>query len=216
MTNPDYTHITIVVDRSGSMFPVAEDAQGAVNAYIDSQRTEPGQCSLLLAEFDDQHNTVYEGPIADAPTYRLEPRGNTALYDAVGRAINTTGDNLRAMPEDARPAHVLFVIQTDGQENSSREWRLTVLEQRIATQRDQYGWQFVYLGTSAEAWAGGFAMGIDHNTRSAPTAQGYGQTYSLLGQTTSAMRRGKVTSAAAMSATIDEHGNITPDPQPEP
>ena len=48
--------------------------------------------------------------------------GSTALLDAIGGAIRHIGELHRRASEDGRPAHTLFVITTDGQENASRRY----------------------------------------------------------------------------------------------
>ena len=91
----DLTDITLVVDRSGSMQAIREDAQGGVNALIQQQVKEPGEATLTLVQFDTEYEVVHSGvAIEDAPEYELVPRGATALLDAVGRAINETGKRL--------------------------------------------------------------------------------------------------------------------------
>jgi hypothetical protein len=121
--NKDLTDITLVVDRSGSMQQRREDAQGGVNAFVQQQAREPGDALLTLVQFDTEYEIVHSGvPVQDVPEYELVPRGLTALLDAVGRAINETGKRLSDMNEADRPGLVIFVITTDGLENSSQEF----------------------------------------------------------------------------------------------
>ena len=157
----DLTHITLVVDRSGSMQERREDAQGGVNALIRQQVEEPGQATLTLVQFDTEYEVVHNGvPIEDAPEYELDPRGCTALLDAVGRAINETGKRLSVMPEAERPGLVIFVINTDGLENSSQEFSRKQVREMIEHQQTKYGWHFTYLGANQDAFAEAGAMGI--------------------------------------------------------
>ena len=82
----DLTDITLVVDRSGSMDEVREDAEGGVNTFIRQQAKEPGEALLTLVQFDTEYEFLHSGvPIQDVPKYELVPRGMTALLDAVGR-----------------------------------------------------------------------------------------------------------------------------------
>ena len=119
----DLTDITLVVDRSGSMAQVREDAEGGVNSFIQQQANEPGEALLTLVQFDTEYEFLHKGvPISQVPKYDLVPRGMTALLDAVGRAINETGERLAKMDEQDRPGLVVFVVMTDGQENSSKEF----------------------------------------------------------------------------------------------
>src|SRR5690349_20383978 len=92
--------ITIILDRSGSMGSIATDVVGGFNHFVTEQRAQPGDCRLTLVQFDDQYEVVYAGrPIVEAPlltSATFQPRGTTALLDAVGRTIDATGDRLSA------------------------------------------------------------------------------------------------------------------------
>ena len=157
----DLTDITMVIDRSGSMQSIRSDAEGGVNSFIEQQRNEPGETLLTLVQFDAKYDFVERGtPISQVKPYQLVPRGSTALLDAVGRAINETGARLSAMPESDRPALVVFVIVTDGQENSSREFQRSQIRQMIEHQQSAYNWQFTFLAANQDAFAEGAAMGI--------------------------------------------------------
>lgn len=151
MTQDNYTHLTFVIDRSGSMQALAADMTGGVNTMIQEQFAEAGRLTVTLVDFDNDYNTVMR--MADKPfEYRLVPRGNTALLDAVGAEIIRTGEDLAALPEDERPGRILFVVVTDGEENSSREFDLERVKELIATQREQFEWQFQFLGAEESAW----------------------------------------------------------------
>ena len=90
----------------------------------------------------------------------LVPRGSTALLDAVGRAINETGERLAKMNEEDRPGLVVFVVMTDGEENSSQEFSKDQIKQMITHQQDTYGWHFTFLGANQDAFAEAGALGI--------------------------------------------------------
>ncbi len=157
----DLTDITLVVDRSGSMSTVREDAEGGVNSFIASQAKEPGEALLTLVQFDTEYEFVHKGvPIGDVPTYQLHPRGMTALLDAVGRAINETGERLAGIKESDRPGLVIFVVMTDGLENSSREFSKKQLKEMVDRQQSVYNWHFTFLGANQDAFAEAAAMGI--------------------------------------------------------
>jgi hypothetical protein len=158
----DLTDITLVVDRSGSMEAVREDAEGGVNAFLREQAQQPGEALLTLVQFDTHYEFVHQGvPVKDAPGYKLVPRGCTALLDAVGRAINETGDRLAKTAETDRPGLVVFVIVTDGHENASREFSKAKVKEMIDRQQSQYHWQFTFLGANQDAFAEAGGMGID-------------------------------------------------------
>lgn len=192
----DLTDITLVVDRSGSMQNIRVDAEGGINAFINDQKSKPGEANITLVQFDTEYDFVMNGiPLKDAPHYTLSPRGGTALLDAVGRAINEAGVRLAAIPESDRPGGVVFVIVTDGQENSSREFTLLKVREMVDTQRDTYKWQFVFLGAGPDTFAAGSALGFashqiagwqGHNVAAA-----YQQTSGLVGRMRSAGASGQ-------------------------
>ncbi len=157
----DLTDITLVVDRSGSMDAIKDDAQGGINEFIRGQAAESGKALLTLMQFDTEYDLVHNGVnVADVPPYQLVPRGMTALLDAVGRAINETGARLAGMPEQDRPGLVVFVIVTDGAENSSKEFTRADIRKMIEHQQSEYSWQFTFLAADQDAFAAGGSMGI--------------------------------------------------------
>jgi len=88
------------------------------------------------------------------------PNGNTALLDAVGVAIEEAGDRFRVMREAERPGKVLFVIVTDGEENSSRVRTKDQIASMIKLQQDVYKWEFVFMGANIDAFAEARGIGI--------------------------------------------------------
>ena len=161
----DYTDITLVVDRSGSMESIREDAEGGINTFITEQAKKPGECSITLVQFDDKYEPVFRGVRAAAcPRYSLVPRGSTALLDAVGRTINDTGARLAALPEAERPGLVIFVISTDGMENASTVYSHKQIREMIAHQQTVYSWQFTFLAANIAAYDEAMQMGIDSSS----------------------------------------------------
>lgn len=209
-----YTHITLVVDRSGSMAPIRTDAEGAVNQFVTDQKAVPGQATLKLIEFDapgngaDWYHVVHDSDIQGAPSYRLEPRGSTALLDAIGRAIIETGNFLANKTEDQRPEHVVFVVQTDGQENSSKEHTLEAISAAIKKQTDIYKWQFLFLGMGPDTFAQGHAMGFQNVTRSADSGDAYAATYGVASSAVSGLRTNSTRDLSATNVQVDEQGNV--------
>ena len=185
----DYTDITLVVDRSGSMESMKEDAQGGINTFISEQATKPGECLVTLVQFDGEYEPVWSGVrAADCPRYELVPRGNTALLDAVGRTIDATGARLAALPEEERPGLVIFVITTDGMENASRTYTRERVREMIAHQQNVYKWQFTFLAASADAFDEGNQLGFDENSLAAHAADKYYDSSRALSSKVSRMR----------------------------
>lgn len=157
MTKADYTHLALIVDRSGSMASMASEAQNGINKLIKEQAEVPGDITVSLYQFDNEYEKVF-GPInaKDAPQYVLNPRWSTALLDATHRAIVETGEFLSAKPESQRPSKVVFVVVTDGYENASREVNREKVKNLITQQTEKYNWEFIYLGANLDAVADSF------------------------------------------------------------
>ena len=158
------TDITIILDRSGSMSSVKDDTIGGFNNFLGEQQKVEGEAVLSLIQFDDQYETVYLDKAINSATKLTEetfqPRGMTALFDAVGRTINSVGNRLAATSEAERPDKVLFVIMTDGFENSSREFNAAKISEMITHQRNAYKWEFMFIGANQDAVLSAQEIGI--------------------------------------------------------
>ena len=162
MTNPEFTYIQAIIDRSGSMATIVNDAKAGFDAFIAEQCRQPGTCCVSLVQFDDRYEVVYaDRPIDTVPPLTLQPRGSTSMLDAVGRSINELGQRLAAMAESERPSVVLVCIVTDGMENTSREFTHQAIKQMIEHQEKVYNWTFLYMGADQDAIEQGSKMGID-------------------------------------------------------
>ncbi|KAA0094185.1 VWA domain-containing protein [Mycolicibacterium sp. P1-18] len=150
-----------LLDRSGSMETIKSDTEGGFNALVATQRTEPGEALVTLAQFDTEYEVVYANrPIAEVPPLVLQPRGMTALLDAIGRLIADVGTELAALDEDERPGDVIVVVMTDGMENSSVEWTAEAVNSAIRRQEREFSWYFVFLGANMDAVAVGAQLGF--------------------------------------------------------
>lgn len=150
------SEIVIVLDKSGSMYSCQSDMQGALNAFVKDQQKDVednnSECSVTFVEFDNKYSVVFENKdIKTIPTLKLNPRGSTALLDALGYTINKVGERLNATAESEKPSSVVFVIITDGMENSSKEFKREVVLDKIKEQKEKYSWEFIYLGANQDA-----------------------------------------------------------------
>ncbi len=147
----NYTHITVILDRSGSMESIKKDAEGGLNTFIEEQRKLPGKCTFTFVKFDDKYELVCDTvPLSEAPRIALEPRGWTALNDAIGKTINTMGLAFDKMSEDKKPGKVVVAVMTDGHENHSTEFSTEKIKEMITHQREKYNWQFTFLGADID------------------------------------------------------------------
>lgn len=170
------TEIIIILDRSGSMDSVRADTIGGFNSFLADQKKLKDEAYITLVQFDDRYEKPYEGkPLAEAPPLddqAFQPRGSTALLDAIGRTINEQGGRFSRAPDDRKPSKVIVAIMTDGFENASHKFDRAQVFGLISQQRDQWGWVFYFLGANqdaiAEAGRIGLAAGQALNYASTP------------------------------------------------
>jgi hypothetical protein len=160
----DKTDITIILDRSGSMQSVKTDTIGGFNSFLEEQQKVSGEAALSLVQFDDQYEIVYIDKDINSADHLTEttfqPRGMTALYDAIGRTVNAAGQRLANLSENERPNKVLLVIMTDGFENSSQEFNAARVSEMINHQRNNYKWEFMFIGANQDAVLSAREIGI--------------------------------------------------------
>lgn len=150
--------ITVIIDRSGSMGSVRDDAIGAFNTFLsDRQKSDP-DALMTMVQFDHEYEVLVNGvPIQVVRPLGREtyvPRGNTALLDAVGKTVGS----IESRTHTANA--ILVAILTDGQENASVEWHAGQVRDLIQ-EREAKGWDFYYLSAELSAFNDGRAIGID-------------------------------------------------------
>ena len=141
-------HVCFVIDSSGSMAGSEKDVVGGFKKTIEEQKAvKDGDCIVSLYEFASGVKQVYLGKNLDeVKDIDYFVGGMTKLYDGIGTAIDDVGKWLADMPEEERPSKNLIVIITDGGENSSTEYSLKDVKDRIKEQTNKYSWDFIYLG----------------------------------------------------------------------
>ena len=159
------TELVFILDRSGSMAGLEADTIGGFNAMIEKQKQEPGEAYVSTVLFDNDSQVIHDRVVLDRvqPMTRKEyyVRGCTALLDAVGGAIHHIGNVHKYAREEDRPEKTLFVITTDGMENASRCYSYDRVRQMIKRQKEQYGWEFLFLGANIDAAREAARFGID-------------------------------------------------------
>lgn len=163
----DFTDITVLIDKSGSMCHLAEDTIGGFNTFLTDQKVEGDNASISLYQFADKFEKTFENlPINEAPEidetdYKADG-WSTSLLDGIGRTVNSVSSRLAGMDEEERPEKVVVVIMTDGYENSSQEFKKSDIK-KLVEAREAENWQFIFLGADmdgiADAQDMGFAAG---------------------------------------------------------
>lgn len=153
----NYSEIAFILDRSGSMESLREEAVLGFNEFLREQQESSENRRLSLILFDDEYlipiDSVPVAEITPLTAADFEPRATTALLDAIGKTIDDMGERFANMAEADRPAGVVFAILTDGYENASRHYTWRAVADRIKHQADVYKWKFMFLGANQDAIA---------------------------------------------------------------
>lgn len=161
------TELVFILDKSGSMGGLETDTIGGYNAMLAKQQEVEGECHITTVLFDNNYELLHDridikavSPISEK---EYQVGGSTALLDAIGRTIHKIGNAQKHTADDYRAEKVMFVIITDGEENSSREYSAEKIKAQIERQKEKYGWEFVFLGANIDAieTAGRFGISAD-------------------------------------------------------
>ena len=149
------TELVFILDRSGSMAGLEKDTIGGFNAMLKKQKEVEGECRITTVLFDNQisilHDRLDIQAIESLTEKDYHVGGSTALLDAIGSTINKIGNVQKHSSHEHRASKVLFVIITDGEENSSREFSSQRIKKMIEHQMKKYNWEFIFLGANIDA-----------------------------------------------------------------
>lgn len=147
--------IIFILDQSGSMMTMGDEPRQALNKFVKDQKKDKDGATFTLYTFDTHvKRLIDETLLQDVQEVEtLEPGGLTALYDAIGIAINNK-------MEQEKNKDVICVILTDGLENSSFEYNIDGIKSLTTRMETQYGWEFIYLGTNQDSFIEGHKVGI--------------------------------------------------------
>jgi len=162
--SPTATHVCLVLDRSGSMQSVREDALGSVNSYIQTAKQDRDlyESRFSMITFSSEgidiirKNEIME-TVKPIGTGEYVCNGLTPLYDAVGRGIGVLDEAL-----EGKPGRAILVVMTDGLENHSREFSHETITSLIKA-RQERGWMVTFLGEGLDVARQGMAMGAMYN-----------------------------------------------------
>ena len=172
----DKTHIICILDRSGSMSSIMSDSIGGFNQFIKNQKNLPSEATISIQLFDDKHEALYEcvdlKEVKEITNQQWNPRGTTALYDAIGKTINRDKVTLNRLGSKA-PSKVLVCVVTDGFENASKEYKREDI-QKLIQSCEKEDWNFIYLAANQDAFAVGQSFGISRGNTFTYTASAQG------------------------------------------
>lgn len=152
------TEIVFILDKSGSMHTIKDDAIGGFNSFVEEQLKNEGETNVNLVLFDTYVSVRNNITKIDDNTYK--PSGMTALLDAIGAGIANMESKLAETPKSERPENIVFTIMTDGEENSSREYSKSAIE-KLIKEKTELGWQFIFMGANIDSVSTAKGLGID-------------------------------------------------------
>lgn len=160
------TYVNILIDKSGSMNCSAssllnsqgqssperridraiKDFNSQLKAMRDNVKRDPNlKIFVSLWVFDHNVKSIYTHVplerVQELSKEQIVPAGNTALLNALQESIENTIPMIK-LPTDA----ALFVVLTDGLENSSSQENRKYVPRRIKELEETEAWTFSYLG----------------------------------------------------------------------
>ena len=200
------TELVFILDKSGSMSGLEKDTIGGYNSMLEQQRKVDGGCVITTVLFDNCYELLHDridiravSPISEREYF---VGGSTALLDATGKTIHKIGTAQKNTAEDYRAEKVMFVIITDGEENSSRQYSSTQVKKMIQRQKERYGWEFIFLGANIDAveTAGRFGIDADRAVDYVPDSEGTELNFRMMSETVATFRE----CGAVPTACLDE------------
>ena len=188
------TELVFILDRSGSMGGLEPDTIGGFNAMLTRQKEQKGEANVTTILFDHEVQLLHDrfplhavAPLTEKDYY---VRGCTALLDAIGYGVEKMVNIQRHLPEDERAEKVIFVITTDGLENASKRFSYEKIRRMIEREKEQYGWEFLFLGANIDAveTARHFGIGADRAVNYNSDSEGTQLNYEVLSEAISAVR----------------------------
>lgn len=201
------TEIVFILDRSGSMAGLENDTIGGYNSMLEKQKNEEGEVIISTVLFDNVtevlHDRIPLDKISPITEKEYFVRGSTALLDAVGGAIHHIGNVHKYAREEDVPEKTLFIITTDGMENSSRQYTYNKVKKMVERQKEKYHWEFIFMGANMDAVSVANNFGVDrlHAVTYECDGAGTALNYKVMSKMVSRARKAR--SAKEMGAAFD-------------
>jgi len=158
--------VVAIIDRSGSMSGKEADTVGGINSTLDiiRQDLKPGErVNVSIKLFDHEERMLIRSlNIEDVRPLELRqfvPRGQTALYDAIGSSLTYFMEKKLHNPNSYTKC--LIYVATDGCENCSKKFNAQTLKKLITSAQESYNIELMYLGANQDAILEAAKIGIE-------------------------------------------------------
>ena len=163
--NNDVTELVLILDRSGSMSSCARSTVDCFNDFIEKQKQEnSGAVYVSVVLFNQGREVLYNRvglyEVRPVTVGEFRASGGTALYDALASGIHHIGKAYKYARPDEAPGKTIFVVITDGEENSSRLYTLEETRKMVEREIREYGWEFLFFGANLRAKEVAQALGF--------------------------------------------------------
>ncbi len=187
------TELVFILDRSGSMSGLESDTIGGFNSMLEKQKKLDAEALVTTVLFNHViallHDRVKIQDIEPLTDEDYSVGGCTALVDAIGTTVQKIKDIHRYSREEDVPENTLFVIITDGLENSSRRYDSDTVKAMVKEQQEK-GWTFLFLGANIDAVETAAQFGISEKFAAEydNSHEGIAQNFSSLGNVCASVR----------------------------
>lgn len=194
------THVLMVLDESGSMAPTASDVRGGFNAYVETLKHDGNTYRMTVIKFGTTVRPLWSDlPLSEVPPLTTEnytPLDTTALYDALGAALDDARTRFGTPEHPYGVDKVILVIVTDGYENASRRYGKEEITARLARRQAAGNWTLVYMGADQDAWQSAQVLGLSQGNVLSYASKETTQAFRSLALSTSATTTNPATSTA--------------------
>ena len=193
--------IVAIIDRSGSMIGKEEDTIGGINSTFEVikeslQENETVRVSIKLFDHEEVMlvNSIDIKEIKPIEKHQYQPRGQTALYDAIGNTLSYFIEK-KQNNQNAYTKCLIYIV-TDGMENTSKNFNSNNLKDLITSAQKNYSIELIYLAANQDAIFEASKMGITptHALNYSETKESYNSIYRSVASVANRQRSGANTS----------------------